>query len=182
MISKIPGNSAVFFPSFKLRDSVHNYMRHCDKTVFIEHQGMSKNEKEDLLEKFKQYKDEGASLLGVITGSFGEGIDLPGDYLKGVIVVGLPLQKPDLETEALIKYYDKKFGKGWDYGYLFPAFNKTLQSAGRCIRSETDKGTIIFLDERYSWPNYYRCFPQTWNIKQTMMYEYELEKFFDTHD
>lgn len=182
MINKIPGNSAVFFPSFKLRDSAYAYMKNCEKTVFVEHPGMAKNEKEELLEKFKQYKDEGAALLGVITGSFGEGIDLPGDYLKGVIIVGLPLQRPDLETKALIDYYDKKFRKGWDYGYLFPAFNKTLQSAGRCIRSETDKGAIIFLDERYAWANYYKCFPHTWNIKQTMMYEEEIEKFFDKHE
>ena len=182
MINKIPGNSAVFFPSFKLRDSAYEYMRKSDKTIFLEHAGMSKDEKEKLLENFKKYKDDGAALLGVITGSFGEGIDLPGDYLKGVIIVGLPLQKPDLETKALIDYYDKKFGKGWDYGYLFPAFNKTLQSAGRCIRSETDKGAIIFLDERYAWANYYRCFPETWNIKQTMMYEDEIEKFFEKHE
>ncbi|MCC7574649.1 ATP-dependent DNA helicase [Candidatus Woesearchaeota archaeon] len=182
MINNIPGNSAVFFPSFKLRDSAYTYMKDCNKTIFLEHSGMAKHEKEELLENFKKYKDEGAALLGVITGSFGEGIDLPGDYLKGVIIVGLPLQKPDLETKALIDYYDKKFGKGWDYGYLFPAFNKTLQSAGRCIRSETDKGVIIFLDERYSWNNYYRCFPITWNIKQTMMYENEIKKFFEKHE
>jgi DNA excision repair protein ERCC-2 len=182
MVNAIPGNSAVFFPSFKLRDDAYAYMKDCNKTVFIEHAGMSKNEKEELLEKFKQYKEDGAVLLGVITGSFGEGIDLPGDYLKGVIIVGLPLQKPDLETKALIDYYDKKFRKGWDYGYLFPAFNKTLQSAGRCIRSERDKGVIIFLDERYAWANYYRCFPETWNIKQTMMYEEEIKKFFEKHE
>ena len=182
MINKIPGNSAIFFPSYKLRDSVYAYMKKCEKTIFIEHPGMTKNEKEDLLDRFKKYKEDGAALLGVITGSFGEGIDLPGDYLKGVIIVGLPLQRPNLETKALINYYDKKFGKGWDYGYLFPAFNKTLQSAGRCIRSERDKGAIIFLDERYAWANYYKCFPQTWNIKQTMMYEEEIEKFFEKHN
>jgi DNA excision repair protein ERCC-2 len=182
MVNNIPGNSAVFFPSFQLRDSAYTYMKNCEKTVFIEHAGMSKNEKEDMLENFKKYKDDGAVLLGAITGSFGEGIDLPGDYLKGVIIVGLPLQKPDLETKALIDYYDKKFKKGWDYGYLFPAFNKTLQSAGRCIRSESDKGVIIFLDERYSWSNYYKCFPTTWNIKQTMMYEEEIKNFFKKHE
>ena len=69
------------------------------------------------------------------------------DELKGVVIVGLPLQKPDLETEALISYYNEKFNRGWDYGYLFPAFNKCLQSAGRCIRSEKDRGVIIFLDK-----------------------------------
>ena len=107
---------------------------------------MNTQEKQEFLDNFRLYKKVGAVLMGVITGNFGEGIDLPGDELQGVIIVGLPLQKPDLETEVLIKYYDNKFKKGWDYGYLFPAFNKTLQSAGRCIRSETDRGVIIFLD------------------------------------
>ena len=116
--------------------------------------------------------------MGVISGSFGEGIDLPGDLLKGVVIVGLPLQKPDLETKALIDYFDKKFKKGWDYGYLYPAFNKCLQSAGRCIRSETDRGVIIFLDERYTWSNYARCFPPDWKMRTTLLYGRMIEEFF----
>ena len=40
-------------------------------------------------------------LLAIASGSFGEGIDLPGNMLNGVIVVGIPLQRPDLETKAL---------------------------------------------------------------------------------
>jgi DNA excision repair protein ERCC-2 len=136
----------------------------------------------EFLDGFKSYKNVGAILMGVIGGNFGEGIDLPGDFLKGVIIVGLPLQRPDLETEALIKYYDEKFKKGWDYGYLFPAFNRALQSAGRCIRSETDKGVIIFLDERYSWKNYFRCFPPSWDIKTTLLYEKMIEDFFKQNE
>jgi DNA excision repair protein ERCC-2 len=103
---------------------------------------------------------------------------LPGDYLKCVVIVGLPLQKPDLETQALIKYYDDKFKKGWDYGYLLPAFNKALQSAGRCIRTETDKGVIVFIDERYAWTNYFRCFPANWDIKITLLFDRLIEEFF----
>ncbi len=178
IINAIPGNSAVFFPSFKMRDDVYRFMKNCEKTIFTEKQGLTKQDKEELLDNFKSYKNVGAVLLGTITGSFGEGIDLPGDYLKGVVIVGLPLQKPDLETKALIDYYEKKFRKGWDYGYVFPAFNKTLQSAGRCIRSETDKGVIVFLDERYSWPNYMKCFPESWNIKTTLLYENLIKDFF----
>jgi DNA excision repair protein ERCC-2 len=178
IVNAIPGNSAVFLPSYKLRDDVYKYLTNCEKTIFIERQGLTKQEKEELLENFKQYKNAGAVLLGVITGSFAEGIDLPGDYLKGVVVVGLPLQRPDLETKAMIDYYDKKFSKGWDYGYIFPAFNKTLQSAGRCIRSETDRGVIVFLDERYAWPSYMKLFPESWNLKTTLLYESMIKEFF----
>ncbi|MFC1647967.1 ATP-dependent DNA helicase [Nanoarchaeota archaeon] len=178
-INKIPGNSAVYFPSYYLKSSVNRYLETmAEKTTFDESPGMTNAEKHNFLEKFKKYKDTGATLLGVASGSFGEGIDLPGDYLKGVIIVGLPLQKPDLEAKALIDYYDAKFGKGWDYGYLFPAFNRALQSAGRCIRSETDRGVVIFLDERYTWNNYRRCFPSDWNPKVTMLYEKEIDDFF----
>jgi len=178
--NKIPGNTAVFFPSYTLRDDVNkHFSKLSEKPVFVEKQKFTKKEKLEFLEAFKGYKNVGAVLLGVIGGNFGEGIDLPGDFLKGVIIVGLPLQRPDLETQALIKYYDEKFKKGWDYGYLFPAFNRALQSAGRCIRSETDKGVIIFLDERYTWKNYNRCFPPSWDIKTTLLYEKMIEDFFE---
>ncbi len=177
--NQVPGNSAIFFPSYKLRDNVQLQMRGLEKTVLKETQGLNKTEREEILDKFRQYKEDGAVLLGVSSGSFAEGIDLPGDLLKAVVVVGLPLQVPDLETKAVIKYYDAKFGKGWDYGYLFPAFNKTLQSAGRCIRSDTDRGVVVFLDERYAWPNYSKCFPEDYNLRTTLLYTSLIKNFFE---
>lgn len=178
IIERIPGNCAVFFPSYNLRDKVNMYLaEECKKQMFLEKPGMEKEAKHEFLEKFKASKE--AVLLGVASGSFGEGIDIPGNILKGVIVVGLPLQKPSLETKELIKYYDEKFSKGWDYGYIMPAITKALQNAGRCIRSEKDKGVIVFLDQRYSWPNYIRCFPEDWDIKITVDYTEEIDNFFE---
>lgn len=174
-----PGNSAIFFPSYHLKDEIDKYLSKIEKTVFHERQEMNSSEKEETIAKFKGYKKTGAVLLGVIGGNFSEGIDLPGDELKVVAMIGLPLSRPDLETKALIDYYDKKFGAGWDYGYVYPAFNLLIQSAGRCIRSETDKGVIIFIDERFTWQNYYRCFPPTWKMKISVdRYPEMIEKFF----
>ncbi|MBN1544621.1 ATP-dependent DNA helicase [Candidatus Woesearchaeota archaeon] len=175
----VPGNSALFFPSYFVRDNVYrSFAEMSGKTAFVESPEMDKEEKAEFLEGFKRYKDSGAVLLGVVSGSYGEGIDLPGDLLKCVVVVGLPLQQPTLETKELINYYDIKFGKGWDYGYVGPAFSKTLQSAGRCIRSEKDRGIIIFLDERYTWQNYFKHFPIDWNIKITKLYADKIRDFF----
>ncbi|MBW3015862.1 ATP-dependent DNA helicase [Candidatus Woesearchaeota archaeon] len=175
----IPGNSIIFFPSYYLRDQVDRYFTFlCRKTTISEERNLSKEDKIQLLDKFKEYKDVGAVMLAVYSGSFGEGVDLPGDLLKCVIVVGVPLQKPDLETQELIRYYDKLFGKGWDYGYLFPAMNRCFQSSGRCIRSETDRGAIVFLDQRFTWPNYFRCFPSDWEIKISREYMLKVDEFF----
>ncbi|MBW2982646.1 ATP-dependent DNA helicase, partial [Candidatus Woesearchaeota archaeon] len=180
IVNNIPGNSAVFFPSYRLRDDINYYFSNlCKKTTFIEMPGMSKIEKQELLEKFKSYKDSGAVLLAIAAANFAEGIDLPGDLLKAVVVVGLPLQKPDLETKELIDYYEAKYNKGWDYGYVFPAITKCLQSAGRCIRSETDKGIIVFLDQRFAWPNYKKCFPPDMDVKITKLYEERIKEFFN---
>ncbi len=174
----IDGCIAVYYPSYYLMDEISKYLNtKISKAIFTEVPGMTKTEKQEFLKNFESYKDKGALLNAVITGSFAEGIDLPG-ILKGIVIVGLPLQKPDLETKALIDYYDKKFKKGWDYGYLFPAFTKAIQAAGRCIRSETDRGIIIFLDERYTWSNYYRCFPPTWKIRISLLYRDLIKDFY----
>lgn len=175
----IPGNSAIYFPSYRIMEDVYSsFQKLYSRTIFIEQPEMGKDEKAEMLDSFKSYKDVGAVLLGVSAGSFGEGIDLLGDFLKGVVIVGMPLTKPDLETEELIKYYDVKYAKGWDYGYIMPAIITTMQNAGRCIRSETDRGVIVFLDERYVWPNYRRCFPKEWNMQISIDAKKEIEEFF----
>jgi DNA excision repair protein ERCC-2 len=175
----VPGNCAVFFPSYFVMKQVYSFFSDLSrKTAFLEESEMNKEEKADFLDRFKAYKDTGAVLLGVVSGSFGEGIDLPGKLLNCVVVVGLPLQQPTLETKKLIEYYDTKFAKGWEYGYVGPAFSKCLQSAGRCIRSETDRGVIVFLDERYAWQNYYHHFPADWEIEVTKDYLEKIREFF----
>lgn len=176
--NRIPGCVMLFFPSYNLRNSVARFFSEkYNRQVFFEDPGMDKANRQLLLDKFSSHAKEGAALLGVASGSFGEGIDLPG-ILKGVIVVGLPLDKPDLETTELISYYDKKFGKGWEYGYILPAMTRCIQNAGRCIRSEKDRGVIAFVDERYAWPRYKSCFPPEWKLKITTDYDEELARFF----
>ncbi|MDO8741467.1 MAG: ATP-dependent DNA helicase [Candidatus Woesearchaeota archaeon] len=177
--NNVPGNSIIFFPSYELMKNVNLFFKDlCRITTFIEDRKFNKKEKIEFLEKFKSYKNKGgATLLAVIGANFAEGIDLP-DLLKAVVIVGLPLQKPSLEIKELMKYYEEKFGKGVDYGYILPALQKILQAAGRCIRSETDKGVIVFLEERYILPTYFRCFENETNLKVTNEYMEEIKKFF----
>ena len=96
----------------------------------------------------------------------------------GGVYQGTNESKLDLETNELINHYDKKYGKGRDYAYIYPAIIKTLQNAGRCIRSETDKGIVVFLDERYSWPNYRNCFPKDKHFITTRLPLDKIREFF----
>lgn len=179
ILEAVPGNVAIFFPSYAILDEIRRRIETgTPRTVLSEYASLTREERETVLEKFRSYSGQGALLMGVMGGSFSEGVDLPGNELQTVVIVGLPLGRPDLETKALIEYYDEKFGKGWQYGYTFPAFNRTLQSAGRCIRSGTDRGAIVFLDERYTWQNYYECFPSDWQIRASLLYGKALREFF----
>ena len=180
VVNSIPGNVAVFFPSYYVRDKVApEFERKSRKSIFSEQQGLSKRERMEMLEQFKEYSDLGAVFLGVTGGSFGEGIDLPGKFLRGVVVVGVPLDSPDLETQSLIDYYEKLFGAGWDYGYIFPAMNRVVQAAGRAIRSETDRGVVVLIDERFTWKNYFKCLPVEWQIIVTKNPVDRIKKFFE---
>ena len=177
----VPGNCAVFFPSYSMMHKIRDMLfERTDRNIFVERQDMNKEEKQTLLNKFADRKEEGDGvLLGVSAGSFGEGVDFPGEIMKAVFVVGLPLQRPDLETKGLINFYDYKFNKGWDYGYSYPAMNRAIQAAGRCIRSKDDKGVIVYMDERYDWSNYRKVFPPDYKMKTTRAPWNEIGEFFE---
>lgn len=180
--SVIKGNMAAFFPSYELRDRIYYLIREklSNREVFLELQNSSKEEKMKLFNNFMNSSN--AILLGTQAGSFAEGVDFFGGILKCVIIVGLSLSQPNLETKALIDYYDKKFGKGREYGYIYPAIQKALQSAGRCIRRENDYGVAIFMDKRFLWKNYKLAFPSDINFKITNRPENLIEEFFNTKE
>ncbi len=174
-LEKVPGNASAFFPSYRLRDKVKD-MVNTDKRVLLERRNMSKKEKSDLLDIFKN--ESNCVLLGISGASFSEGVDFPGRCMDAVFVVGLPLREPDLETRALIDFYEYKFGKGWDYAYIYPAMKKAMQAAGRCIRTKNDRGAMVFMDKRYTWNNYRKVFPPEVDLEKTKAPWKEIEQFF----
>ncbi|MBT3395452.1 ATP-dependent DNA helicase [archaeon] len=176
IIEMIPNNKIVFFPSYNMIDKIKPSLSLVDN-VLIEESGMTKTKKEEILEKMR--KSTNNTLLAVSAGSFGESINLEGDALTGVIIVGIPFAKFDLMSKELVNYYDNKFGRGQEYGYTIPAFIKVLQNAGRCIRSETDRGSIIYLDERYGWSIYSKYFPKS-TMPRSGGSSNDLEEFFNS--
>ncbi|MFH1056140.1 MAG: ATP-dependent DNA helicase [Candidatus Altiarchaeota archaeon] len=180
LLAQIPGNAAVFYPSYQLLKVIGSRVK-TGKEIVAENQDMGKDDRRRLFDKLTQLTGGGV-LMAVQAGSFSEGLDFPDNLLDAVIIVGLPLEKPNLETQALIDYYDFKFERGWDYGYIYPATNRALQAAGRCIRSETDRGAIVLLDDRFKWANYRKCFPTDFEFIVTETPEKYLKRFFGVEE
>ena len=154
-----PGNVAAFFPSYALRDDVASRLGDHGKTLLLEERGASPAKRTALLDRLQQ---RDALLLAVMGGIFGEGVDYPGNLLAVVAVVGIPVPPPSLEQKKLEEYFERKFGdgKGRLYAQTYPAVNRVLQAAGRCIRSETDRGVVLLYDNRLGHRPYRRFLPK----------------------
>ncbi len=173
----VPGNVAVFFPSYRvMREVLASFSP--NKPVYSQKERSTPEESAQLLSHFRSNKHFGAVLCAVAGGSFAEGIDYPGRDLLAAIIVGVPLAEWNLETKALVDYYEYKFGEGWNYGYLYPAMNRAIQAAGRVIRSDSDRGAVVLLDERFKWANYAKCFPKDMELLLTRDPAFVVSEFF----
>ncbi len=114
---------------------------------------------------------EDRSIVGfcVLGGIFSEGIDLKGEALIGVVIVGTGLPQVCREREILLEYFEKQGKDGFDYAYRYPGMNKVLQAAGRVIRSVSDRGVVALLDDRFLQPAYQKMFPREWEHPQIVV-------------
>lgn len=108
-----------------------------------------------LFERFNE--TEKAVLLGV--DSFWEGVDIPGDALRLVILVKLPFHAlQDPLVEALQEQISLKGGNPF-YDYSVPkAVMKFKQGFGRLMRRKEDRGMVVCLDKRLFTKNYGKRF------------------------
>ncbi|MGO4179652.1 helicase C-terminal domain-containing protein [Paenibacillus sp. TAF43_2] len=173
LMSERPGNYFVFFPSYAYMNAVYEtYMElkewsvptgaASDAEVLLQTPDMAEEERDRFLGTFQA--GSGKSLIGfaVMGGVFSEGVDLVGDRLVGVIVVGVGLPQLGVERNMLKDYFNEQGKNGYDYAYVFPGMNKVLQAGGRLIRSETDRGTLVLIDDRYLQSQYQRLLPEEW--------------------
>ncbi|MDP4160514.1 MAG: ATP-dependent DNA helicase, partial [Bacillota bacterium] len=158
------GNYLVYFPSYEYLHEVYLKFREMNPQIntICQTPGMAEEEREEFLGRFEtnpQYTLVGFALMG---GIFGEGIDLIGNRLSGAIIVGVGLPQIGIEREIIRTYYDASNRQGFEFAYMYPGFNKVLQAVGRVIRTESDRGIVLLIDERFAQPSYKKLFPVEW--------------------
>lgn len=167
-----PGNYMVFLPSYKMLQEVYEQMTVEDCSameLLCQEQNMNEADREAFLKYFSSKKNVVA--FCIMGGIFSEGIDLTGDRLIGSVVVGPGLPQVCNERKIMMDYFNSRksvkvyadsAADGFKYAYLYPGINKVFQSAGRVIRTETDTGVILLLDERFGTGEYNSLFPVEW--------------------
>ncbi|ASJ75435.1 ATP-dependent DNA helicase [Granulosicoccus antarcticus] len=181
------GNYLVFFPSYAyLQQAWEAYRsKYPEREVWRQSSDQSRVQQHELLEHLEQPGHRvGFAILG---GVFGEGIDYIGERLIGVIVVSPGLPGLDAQTQLVASHYQQQGHDGFDFAYRYPGFTRVLQTVGRLVRSETDSGTVILVDDRFKQRFYRALFPQHWQVQlprdQAKLLE-QTEQFWDTleHD
>ncbi|MYL56477.1 ATP-dependent DNA helicase, partial [Virgibacillus halodenitrificans] len=127
----------------------------------LQETSMTEERREDFLNSFQENEERlvGFAVLG---GIFSEGVDLKGDRLSGVIIVGVGLPQIGFERDIIKDHFQANGHNGYNYAYVYPGMNKVLQAGGRLIRTDTDHGTIALIDDRFLQPMYQELLPYEW--------------------
>ncbi len=183
-INSMAGSYIVFFPSYAYLEQAYSEFtrQHSQIDTWMQSRDADAAERERLIDGLS---DKEASLgFAILGGVFGEGVDYVGDKLIGVVLVGVGLPGLGTEQDLIAEHYRSQGLDGFDYAYRYPGFTKVLQTAGRVIRTETDRGVVLLVDDRFNQGFYQNLYPPHWH-RQTAdslgAVEQLLEKFWNTH-
>ena len=177
MVSAHSGNYLAYFPSYQYLQQVEEVFSKLYPQIklLVQSAQMTDEEKEEFLHRFDDPHSEQPMLaLAVLGGIYSEGVDLVGERLLGCAVVGTGLPKVGPQQEILRDYYQRHNGMGYDFAYRYPGMNKVLQASGRVIRTDSDHGVVLLLDDRFSTGSYRRLFPAHWSHARIVYDEEQL--------
>ena len=160
-----PGNCLAFFPSYRyLTDTLEALAAGTPalgRRLWVQEPGCAVA---GLLALLASAGDVlGLCILGA---GVSEGVDLPGDQLRSVIVVGPGLPQLGRATRLQQQWYAARGDDGFAYACLYPALQRVNQALGRVVRDEGDRGEALLIDPRYLEPAYRRLLAPQWSYEE----------------
>ena len=186
VIKKKVGNYLVFFSSYQYLEEVYSRMEFDPNIRYIKQtRDMEDKDKNKFLSYFEVDPTKTTVGFAVLGGIFSEGIDFYSDKLIGAIVVGVGLPQISFERDLIKEHFDSEEINGYEYAYVNPGITKIIQAAGRVIRSEHDKGIIVFIDDRFKQFKYRNILQKQYKNNQYVtnerQIEFLLEQFWKKH-
>ena len=169
LIRAVQGNCLMLFTSYKMLTETRLMLESMITMSVYSQDRMPASE------AMARYLDDHNSIL-MGTHSFWQGIDLPGDLLRGVLVMKLPFAVPDSPpVEARVERL-REAGKNPFIAYQVPeAVIRFKQGIGRLIRSRQDRGIVAVMDSRLLKKPYGKTFIRA--LPQGCKITYSMEEF-----
>ncbi|MDC0403631.1 ATP-dependent DNA helicase DinG [Porticoccaceae bacterium] len=136
----------VLFSSRRQMEEVFDQLdRDTQKQILIQGQYSAR----EMIRLHKERVDQGKQSMLFGLASFAEGVDLPGDYCRHVVIVKLPFAVPDDPLLEALSEWVEGGGKNSFFTLSLPqASLRLIQACGRLLRTENDSGTVTMLDKR----------------------------------
>ena len=160
----VPGNVAIYAPSFAMLDDLVARMDLRDRDLLHQRPGSDDHERQAMLDTLR-HATRPTILAAVLGGVFAEGVDLPGGALQAAFVVGPALPPVGLERDLLRAYYEERYGAGYAYASLIPGMTRVVQAAGRVVRGPEDRGVVVLVGQRFRWRDHASLLPADWPVQ-----------------
>ncbi|SDJ84311.1 ATP-dependent DNA helicase DinG [Microbulbifer yueqingensis] len=150
-----PGGALVLFSSRRQMETVYEALPGTWRNRVVM---QGQRSRQQLLEIHRETVDGGGSSVLFGLASFAEGLDLPGDYCRHVVIAKLPFAVPDDPIEAaLAEWVEARGGNPFMQITVPDAAVRLVQACGRLLRTERDEGTVTLLDRRVVTRRYGRA-------------------------
>ncbi|RCW64938.1 ATP-dependent DNA helicase DinG [Saliterribacillus persicus] len=173
------GRMLVLFTSYEMLKQCYYILREIEslEQYIVIGQGISSGSRDRLRKNFQSF--DKAILLG--TNSFWEGVDIPGDDLRCIVIAKLPFQAFNHPLYDAKATYLKSRGENPFTSLSLPdAVLRFRQGFGRLIRKQTDKGIIFVCDDRIMNKSYGKDFLRS--IPKVKVLHASLRKLIDEAD
>ncbi len=160
-----PGKYLAFFPSYEYLQLAYDGFTSAFADVNTLQQA-AKNTTEVQKAFLAAFFESDQPVLGfaILGGVFAEGVDFRGEALHGAIIIGTGMPQPSVQQKLIGDYYAKHGFDGQRYAFQYPGLTRVQQSAGRVIRSETDRGLVVLVDPRFKRHDYAALLAARWQV------------------
>ena len=160
LAAAVPGNCLALFPSHALLERVRAQLPPLARGVRWQARGDGEPQRSALVDELRRRDD--LLVLAVAGGGLAEGVDYAGARLGAVAVVGPCLPAPSTRRALVAEHFDECEGRGFELAYALPGMTRVIQSAGRLLRTDSDRGVIALYDRRFLREPYCSLLPDEW--------------------
>ncbi|WP_170150228.1 ATP-dependent DNA helicase [Parahaliea mediterranea] len=166
-LQAVNGNCLLFFSSYRyLQDCLAQLGEVPGRHLLAQAPGESDADREAHLALLAAQQN--VALFAVLGGSLGEGVDLPGDLLSSVVIVGVGMPGIDDDARARQQLFQQRYGDGFAYAFQYPGMQRVAQALGRVVRAVDDCGRALLIDPRYRHSGYRALLPPWWDYGAPM--------------
>lgn len=163
IIGTRPGKYLVFFPSYDYLIAGHQAFAAAFPALRTLRQEAGSTQAQQIAFLDAFFGDSHPVLgFAILGGLFAEGVDFLGDALHGAIILATGMPQPSEAQTLMAEHFQQQGLNAYQYAYQFPGWTRVLQTAGRVIRSATDRGVIVLVDPRFARADFRALLPAHW--------------------